>query len=162
MLFFNHSKIDILFRNINELNKLVAENIRTVEYVETGAKFLPTNVMHLTFYADGIRLDEGRFRTYAERATKSFMKDLSDGFFPSELQVSFRHLVLQGPQCQNVQIYVSFIVNNVTFPEAVDRCNSYSISKSQKYTNTIFMDKKPVLFFKKGHNTLHVLTLRTM
>ena len=89
MLFFNRSKIDILFRNINELNKLVAENIRTVEYVETGAKFLPTNVMHLTFYADGIRLDEGRFRTYAERATKSFMKDLSDGFFPSELQVSF-------------------------------------------------------------------------
>ena len=48
-----------------------------------------TNVMHLTFYADGIRLDEGRFRPYAERATKAFMKDLSDGFFPSELQVNY-------------------------------------------------------------------------
>ena len=57
--------------------------------VDTGAKFLPTNVMHLTFYADGIRLDEGRFRPYAERATKAFMKDLSDGFFPSELQVNY-------------------------------------------------------------------------
>ena len=45
--------------------------------------------MHLTFYADGIRLDEGRFRPYAERATKAFMKDLSDGFFPSELQVNY-------------------------------------------------------------------------
>ena len=44
--------------------------------------------MHLTFYADGIQLDEGRFRQYNEKATKAFMKDLSDGFFPSELQVS--------------------------------------------------------------------------
>ena len=42
----------------------VSENERTVEYVgENGAKFLPTNIMHLTFYADGIRLDEGRFRS---------------------------------------------------------------------------------------------------
>ena len=63
--------------------------------VETGAKFLPTNVMHLTFYADGIRLDEGRFRPYAERATKTFMKDLSDGFFPSELQVKFNCIIIQ-------------------------------------------------------------------
>ena len=44
--------------------------------------------MHLTFYADGIQLDEVRFRQYNEKATKAFMKDLSDGFFPSELQVS--------------------------------------------------------------------------
>ena len=79
----------MIFRNISELNKLVAENVRTVDYVENGAKFLPTNVMHLTFYADGIRLDDGRFRPFTERGTKSFMKDLTDGFFPSELQVSF-------------------------------------------------------------------------
>ena len=68
----------------------VSENERTVEYVgENGAKFLPTfDIMHLTFYADGIQLDEGRFRKYSEKATRAFMKDLSDGFFPSELQVS--------------------------------------------------------------------------
>ena len=85
----SHWDLELIFRNINELNKLVAENVRTVDYVENGAKFLPTNVMHLTFYADGIRLDDGRFRPFTERGTKSFMKDLTDGFFPSELQVSF-------------------------------------------------------------------------
>ena len=77
----------------NKINYLEFSNDLTrlppLSIVETGAKFLPTNVMHLSFYADGIRLDEGRFRPYAERATKAFMKDLSDGFFPSELQVSY-------------------------------------------------------------------------
>lgn len=83
-----HWDLDVIFRNVGELNKLVAENERTVEYDgDSGAKFLPTNVMHLTFYADGIQLDRGRFRSYTEKATKAFMKDLSDGFFPSELQV---------------------------------------------------------------------------
>ena len=85
----SHWDLELIVRNISELNKLVAENVRTVDYVENGAKFLPTNVMHLTFYADGIRLDDGRFRPFTERGTKSFMKDLTDGFFPSELQVSF-------------------------------------------------------------------------
>lgn len=83
-----HWDLDVILRNVGELNKLVAENERTVEYVgESAAKFLPTNVMHLIFYADGIQLDQGRFRSYSEKATRAFMKDLSDGFFPSELQV---------------------------------------------------------------------------
>ncbi len=89
-------ELDVILRNVGELNKLVSENERTVEYVgENGAKFLPTNIMHLTFYADGIQLDKGRFRPYAEKATKAFMKDLSDGFFPSELQVFFLCKILQ-------------------------------------------------------------------
>lgn len=79
--------MDVIMRNVEELNKLVAENERSIEYIENGAKFLPTNVMHLSFYADGFQLDNGRFRPYSEKATKSFMKDLSDGFFPTELQV---------------------------------------------------------------------------
>ena len=80
--------LDAIIRNVSELNKLVSENDRTVDYDENGAKFLPpSNVVHMTFYADGIQLDEGRFRNYTEKATKAFMKDLADGFFPSELQV---------------------------------------------------------------------------
>lgn len=79
--------LDAIMRNVGELNKLVAENDRTIEYVDNGAKFNPKDVMHLWFFADGIQLDQGRFRSYSEKATKAFMKDLSDGFFPSELQV---------------------------------------------------------------------------
>ena len=79
--------LDTIMRNVGELNKLVAENERSVEYNDNGAKFLPTNTLQLAFYADGIQLDDGRFRPYGEKATRAFMKDLADGFFPSELQV---------------------------------------------------------------------------
>ena len=82
-----HWDLDTILRNVGELNKLVAENERSVEYNDNGAKFLPTNTLQLAFYADGIQLDDGRFRPYGEKATRAFMKDLADGFFPSELQV---------------------------------------------------------------------------
>ena len=80
--------MEVIMRNVGELNGLVSENERSVEYVSHGAKFQqPLNVMNLTFYSDGLRLDNGRFRPYYETTTKAFMKDLSDGFFPAELQV---------------------------------------------------------------------------
>ena len=61
----------------------VSENERTVEYVgENGAKFLPTNIMHLTFYADGIRLDEGRFRSGF--CVLNFFLILSNFLFPKK------------------------------------------------------------------------------
>ena len=110
-----HWDLEVILRNVGELNKLVSENERTVEYVgENGAKFCPTtNIMHLTFYADGIQLDQGRFRPYAEKATRAFMKDLSDGFFPSELQVRFDifhefrefHISIPGNLSQRCGLY---------------------------------------------------------
>ena len=85
-----HWDLDAILRNVQELNKLVSENERTVDYEgEKSAKLVQSaNVVHITFFADGIQLDEGRFRNYSEKATKTFMKDLADGFFPSELQVN--------------------------------------------------------------------------
>ena len=85
--------LDHILRNVGELNKLVAENERSVEYNDNGAKFLPNHTLQLAFYADGLQLDDGRFRLYNEKATKAFMKDLTDGFFPSELQVNPKKIV---------------------------------------------------------------------
>ena len=80
--------LDTIFRNVTELNSLVSQNERSVEPTSSGAKLVPpTNIMQLTFFADGLRLDNGRFRSFSETATRSFMHDLSDGFFPAELQV---------------------------------------------------------------------------
>ena len=90
--------LDHILRNVGELNKLVAENERSVEYNDNGAKFLPNHTLQLAFYADGLQLDDGRFRLYNEKATKAFMKDLTDGFFPSELQVNPKKIVWKSPQ----------------------------------------------------------------
>ena len=80
--------LDQIMKNISELNHLVTENERDVEYVSGGggAKFNRASVVALAFYADGFQVDKGRFRLYSETASKTFLKDLNDGFFPAEMQ----------------------------------------------------------------------------
>ena len=52
-----------------------------------GARFNKAAVVSLTFFMDGFLVDKGRFRPYTETASQVFLKDLSDGFFPGEMQV---------------------------------------------------------------------------
>lgn len=40
----------------------------------------------LTLYANGILMFEGPFRDMAEPSTQRCLRDLMDGYFPSELQ----------------------------------------------------------------------------
>ena len=40
----------------------------------------------LTLYANGIMMFSGPFRPYTDKLTQICIKDLMDGYFPSELQ----------------------------------------------------------------------------
>ena len=113
--------LDHILRNVGELNKLVAENERSVEYNDNGAKFLPNHTLQLAFYADGLQLDDGRFRLYNEKATKAFMKDLTDGFFPSELQV--KKIFLCPSLCR---VTYFFSLANATFFTLIASCRHFS------------------------------------
>ena len=80
--------LDVLLRNISDLNRLISENQQGVQ-CEDGrtAGFHRRSAMTITFYSNGFQLDDGlRFRRYEEAASKAFLKDLRDGFFPAELQ----------------------------------------------------------------------------
>ena len=80
--------LDQVIKNMSELNHLVTENEREVEYDGNGgARFNRAAVVAVTFYLDGFTVDRGRFRSYAETASQTFLKDLTDGFFPAEMQV---------------------------------------------------------------------------
>ena len=111
--------LDQVIKNISELNHLVTENEKEVQYdlagrvnnkifggmlLSTvtapiaclpfyllpsghGARFNKAAVVSLTFFLDGFLVDKGRFRPYTETASQVFLKDLSDGFFPGEMQV---------------------------------------------------------------------------
>ncbi|CAF4836570.1 unnamed protein product, partial [Rotaria magnacalcarata] len=43
----------------------------------------------LILYANGIFLFNGPFRSYTEPSTQQFIRDVQDGYFPSELQERF-------------------------------------------------------------------------
>ena len=84
------SNLDLIMKNINELNNLITESRKDVEYVAAkSAQFQKHDVVSLTFYIDGFKVDNNRFRPYEEPQSKNFMKDLADGFYPAEMQGDF-------------------------------------------------------------------------
>ena len=51
----------------------------------------------LRIYKDGIFLKNGPFRPYKERITQQFIRDILDGYFPSELEKEYsKGIHLQG------------------------------------------------------------------
>lgn len=83
---------DLVLTNISQLNRLTTENARQIGQIEnntTGFTKLP--IICIDLFADGFQLDMGqrRFRPYYESASQAFIDDLSDGFFPAELQGEF-------------------------------------------------------------------------
>ncbi|TRY63865.1 hypothetical protein TCAL_14348 [Tigriopus californicus] len=89
----NQQKSDIDFdqviKNVSELNRLVCENERSVEYhpEANSASFQQYPALSLDLYANGFYLDgQVRFRFHNEPASRAFLKDLADGYFPAELQ----------------------------------------------------------------------------
>lgn len=45
--------------------------------------------MSLKFYKNGMIVQDGPLRSYEDPATTSFLKDILDGYFPSELQEAY-------------------------------------------------------------------------
>jgi len=43
----------------------------------------------MTFYANGMMLFSGPFRPYTDPLTQQFIQDITDGYFPSELQQKY-------------------------------------------------------------------------
>jgi uncharacterized coiled-coil protein SlyX len=84
------SSLDLILKNINELNSLITESGKDVEYVAANAaQFQKHDVVSLTFYIDGFKVDNNRFRSYEEPSSQNFMKDLQDGFYPAEMQTDY-------------------------------------------------------------------------
>ena len=80
---------DLILRNIADLNRIVTEKDRQVETVGRKAAFQKTPIVTIAFYANGFQLDSNRLRGYDEASSAAFLRDLEDGFFPSELQGEF-------------------------------------------------------------------------
>ena len=63
-----------IVQNIGDLNQIVTENQKDVQFTSNGALFQKPSVVSLTFYKDGFRLGDGGFRSYGEDLSKTFTK----------------------------------------------------------------------------------------
>ncbi|XP_053313118.1 UBX domain-containing protein 11 isoform X2 [Spea bombifrons] len=80
---------DLIIQNLRDLNILGGEGECHIEYREGGARLRSPEPVPLTLYKNGIIMFKGPFRSYRETTTQQCLKDIMDGYFPSELQQRF-------------------------------------------------------------------------
>ncbi|XP_044011026.1 uncharacterized protein LOC122854442 isoform X2 [Aphidius gifuensis] len=75
-----------IISNIEDLNLSVGKGEMHVCHNQGGAVFKSPSCMTLKFYKNGLIVKKGKLRSYNSSQTKSFIQDILDGYFPSELQ----------------------------------------------------------------------------
>ncbi|XP_034269427.1 UBX domain-containing protein 11 isoform X1 [Pantherophis guttatus] len=77
---------DLIFKNLTDLNVLAGEGVSQIKHTTGGARLKRLDSVPITFYQNGIVMFNGPFRSYEEPSTQRCLRDIMDGFFPSELQ----------------------------------------------------------------------------
>ncbi|XP_060063648.1 UBX domain-containing protein 11-like isoform X2 [Ylistrum balloti] len=75
-----------VIENIRELNVLAGEGVSKIQHTTDGARLKPPDPVQFTLYSNGMMLYSGPFRSFSDPMTQTFMRDIMDGYFPSELQ----------------------------------------------------------------------------
>jgi hypothetical protein len=84
------SDYDKILSNVAELNALAGEGVGTVaKRADGSAKIAMPDPVTLRLYANGMMLFDGPFRQLDETIAQSFLHDVLDGYFPTELQERF-------------------------------------------------------------------------
>ncbi|XP_023558827.1 UBX domain-containing protein 11 isoform X2 [Octodon degus] len=77
---------DRLLASLKDLSELAAEGETQVMPVPGGARLHALEPIPLKLYQNGIVMFSGPFRPFHDPATQRCLRDILDGFFPSELQ----------------------------------------------------------------------------
>lgn len=77
---------DVVIKHIKELNILAGEGSSEVTRTSNGAQLKVLKPVPITLYNNGLSLFAGPFRPFSDPSTQQVIKDLTDGYFPSELQ----------------------------------------------------------------------------
>ncbi|KGL85502.1 UBX domain-containing protein 11, partial [Tinamus guttatus] len=77
---------DLVLENVKDLNALAGEGLSEIEHTPQGARLRQPESLPLTLYGDGMVMGNGPFRPYEEPSSQQYLRDIMDGYFPSELQ----------------------------------------------------------------------------
>ncbi|XP_012975604.2 UBX domain-containing protein 11 isoform X2 [Mesocricetus auratus] len=77
---------DRLLASLQDLSELVVEGEAQVTPVPGGAQLRTLEPIPLKLYRNGIMMFDGPFRPFYDPSTQRCLRDILDGFFPSELQ----------------------------------------------------------------------------
>nr|XP_004657365.1 UBX domain-containing protein 11 isoform X3 [Jaculus jaculus] len=77
---------DRLLASLQDLSELVVESDTQVTPMPGGARFRNLEPIPLKLYRNGMMMFDGPFRPFHDPSTQRCLRDILDGFFPSELQ----------------------------------------------------------------------------
>ncbi|XP_069893670.1 UBX domain-containing protein 11 isoform X5 [Dipodomys merriami] len=77
---------DRLLASLQELSELVMEGEPQVLPVPGGARLKVLEPIPLKLYRNGMMMFDGPFRPFHDPSTQRYLRDIMDGFFPSELR----------------------------------------------------------------------------
>ncbi|XP_019368014.1 PREDICTED: UBX domain-containing protein 11 isoform X1 [Gavialis gangeticus] len=80
---------DLILENLKDLNVLAGEGVSQIQHTAGGARLREPESVSLTLYKNGIVMFNGPFRSYEEPSTQQCLRDILDGYFPSELQARY-------------------------------------------------------------------------
>ncbi|XP_076174532.1 uncharacterized protein LOC143150266 [Ptiloglossa arizonensis] len=120
-----------IIENIDQLNLAAGKGEVYVQHNEKGnsATFKTTSCMPLKFYKNGMIVQDGILRPYDDPVTISFLRDILDGYFPSELQQAHPNGVPFKVEDHRHQMYLG---NTVDFPG-----HGYRLGKQPRADNTL-------------------------
>ncbi|XP_039277459.1 UBX domain-containing protein 11-like isoform X2 [Nilaparvata lugens] len=123
---------DLIINQIKEMNQEAGE-IHVYHSTQTGATFQRCNSLSLTLYANGFSIEGCQFRHYWEPAAQQFIKDIVDGYYPSEFQARFpRGIVLNVDDKRTVHFNGC---NQASFKGKGFRLSSEIDSKRSSFTS---------------------------
>ncbi|XP_076672696.1 uncharacterized protein LOC143371425 [Andrena cerasifolii] len=120
-----------IIANIDQLNLAAGKGEVHVQHNEkgNGATFKTPSCMSLKFYKNGMTVQDGPLRPFDHPATVSFLRDILDGYFPSELQQAYPNGVPFKVVDHRHQMYLR---NTAEFPG-----QGYRLGKQSPADNTL-------------------------
>ncbi|CAL7934353.1 unnamed protein product [Xylocopa violacea] len=125
-----------IIASIEELNLAAGKGEVHVQHNErgNGASFKTPSCMSLKFYKNGMIVQDGPLRSYNDPATVSFLRDILDGYFPSELQHAYPEGVPFKVEDHRNKVFLS----SVDFPG-----QGYRLGKQHQVDNSQMISSRP-------------------
>ncbi|XP_017881754.2 uncharacterized protein LOC108625916 isoform X2 [Ceratina calcarata] len=125
-----------IIASIDQLNLAAGKGEVHVQHNErgNGASFKTPSCMSLKFYKNGMIVQDGPLRPYEDPATVSFLRDILDGYFPSELQEAYPEGVPFKVEDHRNRVFL----NPADFPG-----QGYRLGKYQHAADTAQLTSRP-------------------
>ncbi|XP_033225555.1 uncharacterized protein LOC117178297, partial [Belonocnema kinseyi] len=120
--------------NIEELNIAAGKDEVQVQHNQdgAGAMFKMPKCMNLKFYKNGLIVEGGRLRSYSDPLTQCFIRDILDGYFPSEFKNNYPNGVPLKVEDHRKETYVG---DGADFPGHGYRLGKQSLFNFEPWTS---------------------------